>query len=192
VTRIVFWDTETTSLAPDADVWDFACIVRDPGQPDREVQFFVHHDPRKAEALPTPFHIDYCARFDADAALSIKRAAQEIHDLTSGAMIVGAVPDFDAVRIARLLRLAELEPGWHYHLQDVENLAVGFLYGFCKFADEAPQEGSTVEVALRRPYDSEVLSRAMDVDPEQFDRHTALGDVRWARALYDAVTGGPS
>lgn len=34
-------------------------------------------------------------------------------------------------------------------------------------------------------------NRAVGVDPDDFDRHTALGDARWARAIYDAITGGP-
>jgi hypothetical protein len=40
------------------------------------------------------------------------------------------------------------------------------------------------------PWDSEVLSRAVGVDPNAYERHTALGDARWARDIYDAVTGG--
>ena len=41
------------------------------------------------------------------------------------------------------------------------------------------------------PWDSDEISRVVGVDPDDFDRHTALGDARWARAIYDAITGGP-
>lgn len=34
--------------------------------------------------------------------------------------------------------------------------------------------------------------RARMAEPDQFDRHTALGDARWARAIYDAVLGAPT
>lgn len=38
---LVFVDTETTSLRPDRRAWDIALIVRRPGEPDREYQWFV-------------------------------------------------------------------------------------------------------------------------------------------------------
>ena len=39
------------------------------------------------------------------------------------------------------------------------------------------------------PWDSDALSRAVGVNPDDFDRHTALGDARWAKAMYEAVMG---
>jgi hypothetical protein len=43
------------------------------------------------------------------------------------------------------------------------------------------------------PWRSEELSRAVGVDPpEAAERHTALGDARWAMRLYDVVMGNPS
>lgn len=44
--------------------------------------------------------------------------------------------------------------------------------------------------ALAPPWDSEAVSRAVGVNPDDFERHTAMGDVRWAMAIYDAVMGG--
>ena len=40
------------------------------------------------------------------------------------------------------------------------------------------------------PWSSDGLSSAVGVDPEQFERHTAMGDVRWVMAQWDAVMGG--
>ncbi len=37
------------------------------------------------------------------------------------------------------------------------------------------------------PWDSNKLSLAVGVDPDDFDRHTALGDARWAKAIYERV-----
>jgi len=34
-----------------------------------------------------------------------------------------------------------------------------------------------------------VLSESVGVDPGRFERHSALGDARWAQALYLAVLG---
>ncbi|WP_267595512.1 hypothetical protein [Carbonactinospora thermoautotrophica] len=40
------------------------------------------------------------------------------------------------------------------------------------------------------PWRSDELSIACEVEPAPpEDRHTALGDARWARDLYDAITG---
>ena len=42
-------------------------------------------------------------------------------------------------------------------------------------------------LGIEPPWDSEKLSNLMCVDPDEFDRHTALGDAQWAKILYDAV-----
>jgi hypothetical protein len=39
--------------------------------------------------------------------------------------------------------------------------------------------------------DARLLSRALGVDPDAYDRHTALGDARWVRAQYDTITTAP-
>lgn len=186
--RLVFLDTETTGLESDADVWDFAVIIRDPGQPDVEMQFFVEHDEAKAARLPEPFLSDYRARYSPDTALIREEAASRIADITRRAHIVGAVPNFDTQRLERLLFLASAEvaakPEWHYHLIDVETLAVGWLYG----ASGLQERHDAVPVLL--PWDSDALSLAVGVTPPaQGDgRHTALGDARWTRAVFDAIT----
>lgn len=96
--------------------------------------------------------------------------------LTNGTVLIGCVPSFDETRLWRLLRENGACPGWHYQPVDVETLAVGFLAGR---RDDVPP----------LPWDSEVLSRAVGVDPDRFDRHTALGDALWAKAIYEAVLG---
>lgn len=181
--RIVFLDTETTGLEPDADVWEVGAIIRDTGQHDVEVQFFVEHDEAKAARLPEPFLSDYRARYDPAAAITREEAASRVAAMTSGANVVGAVPNFDTERLAPLLRAADYEPGWHYHLIDVENLAVGYL------ANSGGQFSSWH--SLMPPWDSDTLSRALGVEPPKQGegRHTALGDARWCRAVFDAVMG---
>lgn len=41
--------------------------------------------------------------------------------------------------------------------------------------------------AAQLPIDSEEISRAMGVNPDDFERHSALGDVLWARAIWDRI-----
>jgi hypothetical protein len=83
----------------------------------------------------------------------------------------------------------------HYHLCDVENLAVGWLSAYAAYLE---RDGTVAEHALDRaaelrriaapPWNSDELSRAVGVEPDEDERHTALGDAKWARAIYDAVT----
>lgn len=195
MTPIVFVDTETTGIHPGRKVWEVAMIRRDETG-DTETEFFVEVDLSDAD----PFGLNvgrFYERHPLGRSLSGRgddprppllipyHAAHEVAMITHGAHLVGAVPNFDAETLAPLLREHKLIPAWHYHLIDVEALAVGYLYG--RWA--ASGAAGVRDVSL--PWKSSDLSLAVGVDPEQFDRHTALGDAKWARAIYDAITGGP-
>lgn len=176
MTRLVFLDTETTGLLLNDHIWEIAAIVRDPGAPDVEYRWFVQHDLDRAARLPDDFRADHDARYRADEALTPADAAQRIYSMTRDrAHIVGAVPNFDTERLARMMRRHGIEPGWHHHLTDVENLAIGYL--------------AANGHALTLPWDSIALTTALGV-PAPEDRHTALADARWARDTYDAVMRG--
>jgi hypothetical protein len=124
---------------------------------------------------------------------------KEFGRLTHNAQLVGAVISFDADRLWRLLTANGVQPSWHYHIVDVEALVVGYLRGLYAFAGnnlaiDLPIEAhgktyTTVSEITTHPWDSAALSKAVGVDPADFDRHTAAGDVLWARALHDAVMG---
>lgn len=113
--------------------------------------------------------------------------------VTLGAHLAGAVVSFDEKRLEKLLRANGVLPAWHYHLIDVENLAAGWLAQWAKGPCGPPgsarsAENLAVAAAIAKPpWDSNVLSRAIGVDPEQFRRHTAMGDAQWARAMHDRV-----
>lgn len=174
MTALVFLDTETTGLALDADIWEFAAIRRESDGSEEQFHFFIQHDDLKCEAMPEPFYSDHFDRFKDDDAITQQEAMARIHRITKDTHVVGAVPNFDTERIAIGMRKIGLEPAWHYHLIDVENISVGFLsaHGL---------------VTPLLPWDSDELSVAVGVDPSIFARHTALGDVLWARAIYDKV-----
>lgn len=175
MTDIVFMDTETMGLHPDAPVWEFAAIRRDnsTGQ-EVERHMLIEHDPEPwFNDYPAPFSDDYRTRYNSLMAVSEEFAAGVIHQITVGAHIVGAVPSFDTERLTTLLRRNNILPQWHYHLIDVENIVVGFLAG----------KG---ELSMP-PWKSDQLSAAIGIDPTDFDRHTAMGDVLWTRAQWDVV-----
>jgi hypothetical protein len=201
VSALVFMDTETTGLSLDADIWEFAAVRREANGDERELHLFVEHDAKKCGRLPGKFLTDHMRRFPPShggvewgAGVSTRdRAAQAIYNFFSVGSgepkphVVGAVPNFDTERVNRMLPSWQRDP-WHYHLLDVENLAVGYLCG----ASEIRRVFIGGEEWDALPWDSNVLSKAVGVDPEQFERHTAMGDVRWAMAIFDAVTGGAS
>lgn len=187
---IVFLDTETLGLDPAAPIWEFAAIRQsDPDMQAETLHLFINNpdDAKWLESLPEPFAQDYRTRFGRNYGLSVSAdiAAHQIREFLDGRPhIVGAVPSFDTERIARqLMEPHGFDRPWHYHLIDVENLVVGYLRGLYMAGGQ--------DMPIDPPWKSDELSRAVGVDPEQFDRHTAMGDVLWVRAQYDAVMGGP-
>lgn len=190
MSALVFMDTETTGLSLDDDIWEFAAVRREPDGTETELHLFIEHDPAKCRRLPESFAADHAARFPSPCSnnvVSRKAACQRISQLFSGDRphVVGAVPNFDTERL-RLMFQREWpnwprHEFWHYHLIDVETLAVGWIYG------SGPANG-----LADLPWDSDDLSRVCGVEPPTTERHTATGDVRWAMALYDAITGRPA
>lgn len=187
---LIFLDTETTGLSLNDDIWEFAAIRRETDGTETEHHYFIEHEITKCRRLPESFLADHEKRFPATHngkwhpdVIPTWKFAQHVQDLTADRPhIVGAVPNFDTERLAKLLRSFDIEPGWHYHLIDVENLAVGYLAA-------TPDLRGLVSL----PWDSDEISRAVGVEPPgEGERHTAMGDARWAMRLYDAITGGAS
>jgi hypothetical protein len=175
MTDITFLDTETLGLDPDAPVWEFAAIRRSLTGTERTFHCFIDHVTNPwIDDLPEGFQKDYWSRYNRATAVTTWDAANIIYSATHNAHIIGAVPSFDTLRLGKILRRAGLDPEpWHYHLCDVENLIVGYL-------------AANGEI-LHPPWDSTELSKAMGVNPANYERHTAMGDVHWAKDLYDAV-----
>jgi len=197
MSRLVFIDTETTSLRPDRRAWEIGAIVREPGKDDHEWRWFVDSDDLDlGNADPFALKIGgFYGRHpaymdDSPAAYRDRKTWDSVEGLTEGlvmryvemitrgAHLVGAVPNFDAEVLAARMRAHGLAPSWHYHLIDVEALAVGYLAGVTELD------------MTKLPWESDWLTQQLGLPPVPAeDRHTALGDARWARAIYDAVTG---
>ena len=184
MTALVFMDTETTGLALTDDIWEFAAIRREEDGTESSLHLFIEHDWAKCRNLPESFRADHLARFPRhDQATNKHDAAWAIYDFISKGQgqaphVVGAVPNFDTERLMRMFDIVidQTKAPWHYHLIDVENLAVGYLAA----------KGTTVP----RPWNSDDISRLVGIEPPTDARHTAMGDTEWARDLYDAVMDG--
>ena len=217
MTGLAFTDTETITLDPGPDViWEIGLITRDDGKADQEWQFQVkpnmgraHPEALKVSRFDERFRLgrgEQAAGWSPPALavpdfpparLTYGAVATTLRALLAGRHVVGAVPNFDTERLALFLRKqAAADPGdpgpyrdpWHYHLIDVENLAAGYLA-----AKRAGLAGLGLDADFdpAPPWDSDALTKALGLDPVPDDqRHTALGDCRWARAIYDLVMGG--
>lgn len=197
--KLCFTDTETTSLRHDRRAWEIAIIARRPGHADIEHTWLIDADELdlgNADLMSLKigrFH-DRHPQYRLDRETNYTDVAEEIEAMmqieavTRGAHIAGAVPNFDAEVLGNRMRDRGICPSWHYHLIDVEALAVGYLqssaaYGGSPAGSQRELTGSLTAL----PWDSGALSRALGVDPDDFDRHTALGDAKWARAIYDVI-----
>lgn len=184
--RIVFFDTETTSLCRRTRrITELGLVVRDPDTPDRELSIIVSDvDLSNADrtSLKIGHFYDRHPHYNSDGTLppetlllSEAEAAQALEaELRGGAHIIGMVPSFDETSGYDMLYRHGLLWDAHYHLMDVENMIVGYLAARGEF--------------LMPPWNSEELSRAIGVEPPgEADRHTAIGDARWNRDIWDAL-----
>ncbi len=199
---LVFLDTETTGLADECDVWEIGLIHRKPGDPTEyglaedvavtvDIEYSWRLCPDMATAEPTGLRIGRYyqrigpvlssygpghghlstpdAHVDDRSIREAKFIAADLARLLDGAIIVGAVPNFDAQHLSRWLRQHNHVGTWHYHLVDVETLAAGAL-------------------KMAPPWDFKAVLDAYGLAyKDEADRHTALGDARMVRDLYDAV-----
>lgn len=171
---LAFVDCETTGLDPRMhEVWEVALVLRDSEGVEFEAVWQLPVDLGRADPMALSVGRFYerahqAQQGESDQLTSVHAFARQFAALTHGAHLVGAVPSFDDAFLKRVLRSGHQCPGWHYHLVDVEALVAGRL-------------------GLTPPWNSNALSLAIGVDPGDFERHTALGDVHWATALYDAV-----
>jgi DNA polymerase III epsilon subunit-like protein len=179
---LCFVDTETLGLERAAPIWEFAGVrLRfDPSLPEfAPVSFqILHQQDSWLESLPEAFVDDYRSRFDIQLALPPRQAAREIQAFTAGAIIAGSNPSFDMERLDLLMARFDLTPEWHYHPLDIPSMAAGFM---------AHSKSFVVESKL--DWKSSAMSQRVGIDPGDFARHTAIGDVQWCLAQWHAMNG---
>lgn len=193
---LAFVDTETTHLdAEIGEAWEVAVVLREsdataaPGS-DTEYVWQFNPDLTKAdpeslrigrfhERFQVPFGSNIDAAFTGHSKglavpMSREQAVAAVLNVLHGSILIGSNPGFDDRFLRKLLGPGSAQ--WHYRPYDIVQLA-------------AVKVG--LDVAGPLPWSSRALSRAVGVEPPGDDvAHTALGDARWARDVYDAVTGG--
>lgn len=181
MSAVVFLDTETDSSGCGKQAWEIAMIRRDGYGAQREITIFVDMADLNIEtADPRSLHISgfYTRHPHFGAALHPGQwhvreavAAQLVYEWTAEAAVYGIHIGFDTDCLERMLEDHGLRPAWFYEPQDVVDLANSFL--------------------LRQGYmpahDVEEASAQCGVPVPGADRHTALGDARWAQRWFDQV-----
>jgi DNA polymerase III epsilon subunit-like protein len=169
-TRFIFIDTETTGLDfARHQLTEVAWIVRfEDGREetrcvvpehtldgaDEQALQLTHYHERIAPQRRSPAS-EWLVQFLADA---------------EGAVLVGAVPDFDARHLERAAARIQRAPTWDHHLLDVETLALPLISP----GPEAPRSLAKTCRALGIPHDKE-------------QAHGALYDARQAMRVFDRV-----
>lgn len=174
--RYIFLDTETTSLdRRKRQIWDLAYIIRDAENniDDEEKQFFFNVSLKDADPMslkigrfyerhPEPYFM--YGSFTSEEAGYLREVAKDFQ----GATLVGAVPSFDEETLARMMhKRLFLQPTWRYHLIDIETLIAG-------------------RMGMLPPWNYEEVIQRTGLPPiKDEDRHTAMGDARTVRDLWD-------
>lgn len=184
---IGFIDTETTSLGPQRRAWEVALLIPNGSHLHKHEWFIDSADLDLGNADPMSLRV---GRFyerhpfglgrlmagralgrDAVREVEVLRAVER---LTRGVQLHGSRPEFDMATLEPRMRANGLLPAWYHHPIDVPSMAIGYLRALGR---PLPEKAS-----------SEELSRAVGVEPNDFDRHTAMGDCLWQYHLYTEIT----
>jgi DNA polymerase III epsilon subunit-like protein len=177
MTKLCFVDTETMGLDPDRhEIWEVGLIIRNDNLIDVEYEWKLPVKyPENADQIALTINgyydrqeEEYISPRTGHYFPKITEFAYDFMRLTMRSHLVGAVVSFDEERLRKLLLREGYTPMWHYHLVDVESLVAGKL-------------------GWTPPWKSSELWEKMGINEEDYAKHTALGDARLARDLYDLV-----
>ncbi|MDL5205080.1 hypothetical protein [Streptomyces sp. ALI-76-A] len=201
---IAFVDCETTHLdAEIGEAWEVAVILREDEDPTTDTEyvweFAIDPDLADPESLrigrwherrQLPARVSQAAFTGSIPAVPMSRddAVKAILTILRGTVLVGSNPGFDDRFLRKLLGPGGVQ--WHYRPVDIATLVAGSRLGMANVIRRfggRPGKNDVPEL----PFSSREMSRFVGVEPPVTGAaHTALGDARWARDVFDAVWGG--
>ncbi|MFE9286628.1 3'-5' exonuclease [Streptomyces olivaceus] len=200
---LAFIDCETTGLNPDThSMWELAVIRRENGTDTEhlwqirlanweieqaEPKAMEINRYRERNALPDDYQVgDMTHACGLPHPMKRDELRDQLRGMLDGAVLIGSNPAFDASFLKVFL---ETVP-WHYRTIDIATLAAGRKLGQVDMVLRTGGKQLDSDI-VEFPLSSRNLSRWVGVEPPGDDvAHTALGDARWARDVFDAVTGG--
>jgi DNA polymerase III epsilon subunit-like protein len=163
---LAFIDIETTGLDPDRHLmWELA-IIRRTAEVDSEFVWQFGVDLSQADSAAFRISHFYDRFGNIVGEYRVAEVARMVAKLLDGVTLIGAVPSFDAGFIGPWLRANGQCPTWHHRLRCVETLTAGHL---------------------RNPDLGGLAGCCKALGIEQSGEHTALGDARAARDVWDHV-----
>jgi DNA polymerase III epsilon subunit-like protein len=198
MTRTLIVDTETTGLDPSRhEIWELAVIDRESGtgylwrlKPDlvkadpgalRVGRYYERTGDMCRTCRPGRVHDLTLDEGDDAAEWSGPEAlAAHLAPLLDGATIIAANPAFDAGFLTAFLNHHGEAATWHYRLRDIGSMAWGWLQ-----AHHLPHHLAVPDMSAG----TDDLARELGVEPEKFERHSALGDCRMVAAMLDVIEG---
>jgi DNA polymerase III epsilon subunit-like protein len=216
---LAFVDVETTGTDPARhEVWEIALImrrdvtVRHPDGPDTdgtedaEYRWLVKPELSRADAGALKVGRFYQRTYGSTDWADSGAIALDIAAMTDGAVLVAANPAFDSAFLAAFLRAHGQCPSWDYHMTDIGSLVLGWRHGrhrgYLDVIDIVRESHRMQEhcegIGTGKPYSAEnaappvKLAHAAGIAglrAENYETHTALGDARLVRDIYDVVTG---
>jgi DNA polymerase III alpha subunit (gram-positive type) len=169
-TRFVFVDTEATGLDHTRhELTEVAWIVRFEDGSQVERRYFPTHTADGADDAALEL-TQYDERIAPQPKTPAREWLSQFLEDARDAILVGAVPDFDAQHLHRMCRKLGLEPTWDHHLLDVETLALPLIAP----GPEAPRSLAKT-------------CRALGIEHDKDQAHGALYDAWQAMRVFDRV-----
>ncbi len=205
--KLAIIDLETTGRTPGLHhIWEIGVILRGGEEPDRERLWQVdaplltaepdalrvsRYYERREPYLEFGGAIEFTTPDDPSKCMRtpVGDVAADLAGMLDGAFVVANNPVFDVPFLESFLKGHGQCWTRHYHAADIKSLVVGYLHGQ-SHAWAAANDLPAKPAEVPEPWSTRKLALAVGVDPATYDTHTALGDCRLNRAIWDAVTGG--